>query len=453
MDGVHATASRRDGSSSRLVVSPLRSSKSETVVRIRAGLRDGPVVQNVGGAVALQLALLVSGVLGARILGPESRGYLAILAIWSSTVCQLGTAGIALGVSYYLAAGRISGSEIVGLLRSSAAVQVAIVTAVYAAIIFGYVFVSGPPILVAACLSLTWIPATFALDYGIALALGGRRHGLASGVRAVAPALGAFGLVWIYLDGTHSLNAVTTVISASVILGGAIALGAGLRVARTLRVTTSLLGAVGPSAAKREIISFGRRGYVGYLSPTDAFRVDQLVVGFLLSPHVLGVYVVGAAFTTFTRAVAANVGLSGASEVAKHHDPAEARRALKRTLLVAAGVLTAITCVLGLAASVAIPVLFGEQFKGAVPIAELLLIASLLLSMKRIAVDLLRGAGEAQAGTRAEMISLGTFLSLCVPAALALGGTGVAASLVVASAAGSIHLAFGLFCVGEVSDP
>lgn len=412
----------------------------ETLARVLAALRKGPVLQNLGGAGALQLALLVSGILSARILGPENRGYLAILATCVSTVSQLGTVGIALAVTYYLASGRISGPEIVALLRGSAAAQLTVVTTVYAAIILGYVWVSGAPIAFAALLSVSWVPGVLALDYGIALALGDRRHGLVNRLRAVAPACAAIGLVWLFLAGTRSLDAVTAVTTVSTVLAGAIGLSVGVRVVRPLRVKRSLLQTVDRRTAKRQILAFGRHGYFGYLSPTDTFRIDQLVVGFLLSPRILGVYVVGAAFTNFTRLVAANLGLSATSEVARHEDPAEARHAVKHTLVVAAGLITAITCALGVAVIIAIPVLFGNAFDAAVPIAELLLVAGWLLSMKRIAVDVLRGAGEAQAGTRAEVINLVTFLLLCVPAALAFGGPGVAASLAVASSIGSVYL-------------
>ncbi len=405
-----------------------------------AKLNNGPLLRNLAGAIVLQLALLVSGTLSARLLGPTNRGYLAILATWPSTVCQLGAVGISLSATYYLASKRASGAEIVMLLRSSVAVQVVSLTFINATIILGYTLISGAPILLAACLSLLQVPFGLALDYGIALALGGRSHGFASGVRAVAPVLNAVGLGYLFLHGHATLTSVVVVLMTSAAVAGVVALRFGLAIALRMRPVTSLLQSVGRATAKREILNFGRRGYIGYLAPTDSFRVDQLVVGFLLSPRILGLYVVGAAFTTFTRVVALNIGLSATSEVATHPDAGTRRAIVKRTLSLASALIAAITISVGLGVIVVIPLLFGHVYASSVPIAECLLVASAMLSMKRVAVDLMRGAGELRLGTRAELINFGLFLVFCVPAGLLFGGMGVAVSLAVSAAFGSVYL-------------
>ena len=388
----------------------------------------------------LQLGLLVSGVFSARMLGPTNRGYLALLVTSGSTVGQVGAVGISLAATYYLAAGLIGGKEVIGLLRGSAAIQVATLTTINAAFVLGYTFVSGAPILFAACLSLLQVPAACALDYGIAFALGGRRHGVASGVRAVAAVSYAAGLTYLFLRGGGTLDSVAVVFVTSTVLGGTLALALGLRIAYSLRPRKSLVAEMGPKRARRELLAFGRRGYVGYLSPTDTFRLDQLAVGLLLSPRALGLYVVGSAFTNFTRVVAINVGLSGTSEVARHHDPDSQREAARQTLVLSAGLITTITICVGVFAIVAIPLLFGKAYRSSVPVAECLLVASWFLSMKRISVDLMRGAGELRAGTRAEIINLVVFLTLLVPVALVFGGVGVALCLAGSAACGSAYL-------------
>ena len=154
----------------------------------------------------------------------------------------------------------------------------------------------------------------------------------------------------------------------------------------------------------------------------------------------LGVYAVGAAFTNFTRVVAINVGMSGTSEVARHSDAAARRATVRHTLALTAGLITAITLGVGLFAIVAIPVLFGQVYDSAVPVAECLLVAAWFLSMKRVSVDLMRGAGEPGIGTRAEIINLGVFLAVCAPAAFTFGGVGVAACLAGSAVCGSAYL-------------
>jgi O-antigen/teichoic acid export membrane protein len=404
----------------------------------------GPIPRNVGAAATVQFCLLVSGTLGARLLGPEKRGYLAILVAWPSAIAQLGAVGMSLAATYFLSARLISGSEVIAVLRRSAAIQITVLTMVNAAVILGYTLISGAPIFFAACLSLAILPFGVCLDYGIAFLLGTRRHGAASAMRVIGPATYAIGILVVYLWHIRSLAVVVALVALSVLLAGVRALTSGLSSIRTVQVNDSIVKKLGLPSAKKTVMAFGRKGYVGYLSPVDTFRIDQLVVGFLLSPRALGIYVVGAAFTNFGRMVATYIGVSATPEIAACSNPLDRHRAVQRTLLLAGGVLTVLTIALGSLVIVAIPVLFGNAYRSAIPVAEILLVAGWLLSMKRIAVDTMRGVGEARVGTRAEAVNLGVFLAACVPLGLLLGDPGVALGLVVASACGSLVLLHGL---------
>ena len=172
----------------------------------------------------------------------------------------------------------------------------------------------------------------------------------------------------------------------------------------------------------------------------DSFRLDQLAVGFLLSPRELGFYVVGAAFTYFGRMVARNLGLSATAEIASQTDPEAQRRAVRHTLLLTGAILISLTVALALFVVVAIPLFFGDRYRASIPVAEILLVASLLLSLERVVVDVMRGIGETRAGTRAEILNVVLFLGGVVPLGLWLGGKGVALALALAAAGGWILL-------------
>jgi len=408
--------------------------------RFIVGIWRGPISRNLGGAIGVQLSLLVSGTLAARLLGPANRGYIAILAAWPSAIGQLGAVGMSLAATYFLSAGRVGGADIIALLRRSALIQIITLTLVNSVIILGYTLVSGAPILLAACFSLTLLPATVCLDYGIAFLLGSRRHGAVSVMRILSPAVYAVGMLLLFVLHDRSVSAVAGLFAASATLAGVVALGSGVRAVLRIRVKDSLVNELGFGRARTAVLAFGRKGYVGYLSPVDSFRIDQLVVGFLISPRALGIYVVGSAFTNFARIVATNIGLSATPEIAAYVTPLEQRHAVRRTLLLAGGLLTLVTAGLALFVIVAIPVLFGREYKSSIPVAEILLVAGWLLSMKRVAVDAMRGAGEARVGTRAEIVNLALFLIACVPLGLLLGGPGVALALVFASAGGTVVL-------------
>jgi O-antigen/teichoic acid export membrane protein len=413
-------------------------------------LRAASTLHNLTGAAGIQLSLLVSGALSARLLGPENRGYLAILIAVPSAVGQLGAVGVSLAATYFLSAGAIGGEELVRLLRRPAATQLLLLTAINAAIVLGYTFISGAPIALAACISLLIIPASLFADYGLAFLLGARRHGTVNMLRTLNPALTAAGIVPLYLLHDQSVAAVMAVSVGGTLIASVIALKRGITAAVAIRVPHSLVARFGWERAKRMILAFGRRGYIGYLSPVDSFRLDQLTVGFLLSPKELGFYVVGAAFTNVGRLVATNLGLSATPDIAAHSDPVQQHRAVRHTLIVAGGILTSLTIALALFVPVAIPLFFGTAYESSIPVAEILLLASWLLALKRIAVDVMRGVGETQIGTRAEILNLALFLIGVVPLGLWLGGRGVALALAIAAAGGSILLVRGLLRSGSL---
>ena len=64
------------------------------------------MMSTIGTGVAGQLAVLVSGVAAARALGVQDRGHQALIALIAPMVVMLGTGGVPLAVTYYLAQGR-----------------------------------------------------------------------------------------------------------------------------------------------------------------------------------------------------------------------------------------------------------------------------------------------------------------------------------------------------------
>lgn len=419
-------------------------------------LRASSTLHNLGGAAGIQLALLLSGTLSARLLGPEKRGYLAILVAIPSAIGQLGAVGMSLSATYFLSANAISGAELIQLLTCPALLQLVALTLINSAIVLSYTAISGAPIMLAACISLIAIPAAICSDYGLAFLLGARRHGAVNVIRTLNPALSALAIVPLYIAHDGSLAAVMAVSVGGSAIAGALAIRQGILAALAMRVSNSLVGQLGVRGAKQRILAFGRQGYLGYLSPVDSFRLDQLAVGFLLSPRELGFYVVGAAFTNIGRLVATNLGLSSTPDIAAQSDRDAQRRAVRRTLLLSGGVLTVLTAMLALFVVVAIPFFFGEGYRQSIPVAEILLVACWLLALKRIVVDVMRGIGETRAGTRAEILNLALFLVGVVPLGLWLGGRGVALALALAAAGGStilIRRLRGTFALSDPSSP
>jgi O-antigen/teichoic acid export membrane protein len=111
----------------------------------------------------------------------------------------------------------------------------------------------------------------------------------------------------------------------------------------------------------------------------------------------------------------------------------------RRYILGTIAVCGAIAIALEALSSFVIPFFFGEEFHAAIGIARILLLASLLMSIKRVLNDCARGLGMPDLGLKAEAIS---WLPLA-PGFLLFGNTaeGIAWTLVATSATCVIVLA------------
>ncbi len=64
------------------------------------------MVGSIATGVMGQVVLVASGVVVARALGPENRGVLALVFVLCALVTQVGSLGVPVSVTYWIAAGR-----------------------------------------------------------------------------------------------------------------------------------------------------------------------------------------------------------------------------------------------------------------------------------------------------------------------------------------------------------
>ena len=176
------------------------------------------------------------------------------------------------------------------------------------------------------------------------------------------------------------------------------------------------------------------------MSPLESLRLDQAVVGLLLSPVALGLYVVGVSFTNLPRFVAQSIGVVAYPHVAAERDPVLARRSMWNLFWLSVLVCTAVIVPLELAAGWLIPAFFGDAFAPAVGIMQILLLSALFLSARRVLTDASRGVGLPILGTIAEVASW-VALVICIPLlAPAFGASGVAAAFALSAAVSLLAL-------------
>ena len=383
-----------------------------------------------------QVVLAVSGVIAVRMLGPEDRGYLALLVLVPLIVAKLGGLGIPLALTYHVARDRSATAGIWAKLWPLVLFQCGLLAGLHAIMLWALLENDPSYVLSASLVTLVLVPAALAQDYGLAT-LQGKGRFLAFNVLRQAPAVVyAAALVVLLLLDLDSLGEVAVAWSGANALLGAL----------TLTVALRHLGEVLPERAPRirGMVAFGAKGLLGSNSPIEYYRLDQAVVGLFLTPVALGLYVAALAFTNLPRFISTSVGMVAYPHVASVKDPAVAKRKLWRFFTITVAACLAVVVALELTAGVLVPFFFGEAFRDSIDLVRILLVSALLIAARRILADGARGLGLPTLGTVAEVVSLLTLapaLPLCISR---WGVEGVAIALVIAGATSLVVMLVGI---------
>jgi O-antigen/teichoic acid export membrane protein len=391
--------------------------------------RHAGVGRSVGGSliasVVVQVLLVASGVLVARALGPEGRGYLALLIVIAGICLLVAGLGLPAAVTYYIARDQAQARPIATSLLVPGIVQTVCALVLQLVLLVAFVGDSPHSVKVAAAFSLLCAPSYLALAYGLAILQGQQRFRAFNVLRTIPTVVYVCGVCAAFSMGDEALVPFTIAWSVGNFVGGFAALGIAVR-------GLPALGSPEHPPSLGRMTKFGLRGLVGSTSPVDQFRLDQAVVGLFLNPVALGLYVVAQAFTIFPRLAAQSVGLVGFPRVAAQPDVSRARRTMWQFFGVGVAVAAVIAGLLELFAGELVTFFFGNDFGDAVEITQILILASLFMAARRVLTDGLTGLGRPGLGTLAEVASW----ILLIPALATLlpeyGVNGVALALAIA---------------------
>ncbi|MDA0142109.1 oligosaccharide flippase family protein [Solirubrobacter deserti] len=371
-------------------------------------------VDAIGAGFVLQGTVLVSGVLAARLLGPEQRGELALLWVVALALAQLGAMGGPAAMAVFLARGNVDARTLFGACARTAAWQVLVVLVVQAGVLAVLMWE------LAAVITLAAPAAMIAQVYGLSVLQGLGRLRVMQGLRLLPTTAYAAALVIALVLGASSLAWVAFAWAGSYALAAAATCGYAWRVLPARR---------GEVVDAREVRAFGRRTMLGSISPLETFRVDQLLVGLVLSPLQLGLYVAALAFTNLPRFIAQGIGQVAVARIAPL-GLGEARAAVVRFTVLSAGLALVVSAPLAALAGPLVALAFGDAFAGAAVLIPVLLASTVLVCARRVLGDALRGAGHAGAGSVAELCSYVAVVPALAVGVLSGGALGVAWALV-----------------------
>lgn len=386
----------------------------------RSALR--PTVESLVAAVASQGGLVISGVFAARLLGPQDRGYLALVMLIPLALTYAGGLGLPLAATYYIARQRGTAAAIARRLRPVLAIQALVLMALQAVAVA--LLLPGSR-LAAGLVALVWTPAVLVYQLALGILQGRQRFRAFNVVRVVPVFFYALGVAALYAIHYQDVAAVAAAWTLAYVLGGAIALAAALHnIEHDPEAKPPTVG---------EMTRFGCRGLLGSTSPIEAFRIDQAFVGLALSPTALGYYVVAYAFTNFPRIASQSIGMIAYPAVADVNDPQAARRLGARFLRFNFLVCGAVVAGLAIVTPYLLPRIYGHDFSAAVTTSQVLLASAWFLSMRRVLSDVLRGRGRPLVGTVAELVSWFALVPSILTLAPAYGTVGAATAVLIAS--------------------
>lgn len=386
------------------------------------------VFESLAASAAIQFCLVVSGVLVARLFDPGTRGAIAIALLLPAVAAQLVGLGIPSGLTYFIARhNRAMWPLTWRTARTLWPRQVGLATALLVLLDVVFVRRYDADVRLAALVCLPAGGLLIVQNYALHAVQGLNEIRWFNILRTLPNVLYSVAVLAVFVtDGQPVAIAAVWVVAQ------------GATTAATLewlrRAGQATEGAQLRAVSRPELVRYGVTGFLAQISPVETFRFDQLFVAAFLPPPTLGLYVVASSVSNVPRFIADAVSAVAFPAVASRRDDMVAARRLARRSTLACAALCAIACLpLALSYRWLVPTLFGRRYAGAVPVAEVLLLAAALVSVRRVASDCGRALGLTTIPTIAELVSWVVLTIGFATLGLRYEGVGVAISLIVAT--------------------
>jgi O-antigen/teichoic acid export membrane protein len=354
------------------------------------------------------LALVTSPIL-ARALGPSGRGELAAIF----TVLTLAPWITDLGLTAYLTRERARGEDAGLLLGSVMPLAVAgSVIGVAAAIPVAHLLGQGrEDVIFFLEIGLLTLPVGVFIGTLYGLLVGEERWRVIVGARVLNAALPAAAIVGLSLVGAVTVPHVAIAYLVTTIVGNAPYLLA-LRRSRPWKFRRKV---------SVEALAFGVKSWLATVAITANARLDQLFMAGLVSSTQLGLYALAVTLSSVSSSLVGAVSNAVFPRIAL----GEAQLGARACRLSMAMVLV-FNLLIGASSPFLVPVVFGADFSGAVPMLLILLVASVCAVGVQILTSIVTAGGDPAATARAQGVGLAITIPGLVFLLPSFGGIGAA---------------------------
>ncbi len=350
----------------------------------------GPVVARLTGLNGLLMLLaLLTGPIQARVLGPDGRGEIAVIL----TVLVLAPILLDFGLSDFVARERARGTSAGTVLGTTLPLAIGFaLIGVALAVPVSELLAQGRPVVeryvrITLLAMPLWVTGWMLLG----VARGEQRWAILYWQRAVTVIASAVAIIGLALLGLLTVESLAIAMLVITLPGIAIAL--------------PVLRGVGDWHFDRELVrpalAFGSRSWITLVSSQGNYRLDQLVMAVVVSSRELGMYAVAVGFTAVLASFVSAVSLALMPRVAQQGTESVPRIVRVATLGLASGLAT-----IALLSPFVIPLLFGNEFKAAVPLVAVLVLGAFCIGISLILGAALQGHGRPQDAMRPQLIGL-----------------------------------------------
>ncbi|HVO27021.1 MAG TPA: oligosaccharide flippase family protein [Candidatus Margulisiibacteriota bacterium] len=339
-----------------------------------------------GTNVILALLGMLTGVLAARLLGPEGRGQLAAIQMWPNFLAGVACLGLPQALTFYSAQstsgpGRYLGSAM--CLGMFASVPVMIV---------GYA--SMPGLLPAQSASVVAAARWYLLLLPIQVLesmphhlLRGRSDFAVWNVVRVVPGVSWLGILaygWLFQRTDPTFFALMYLAALTL-------LAAPTFYVVRRRVAGSFLPDSGHWLA---MLRYGFPSMLSGVPQVLNLRLDQMLMAALLPAETLGLYVVAVTWSGGVGLIPNALGTVLFPKTASQEEPRERRVVFAQGIRLAVLSAGVVAIVVAGVTPVALPLLFGEKFAASVPAALVLVVAAAIAAVNLVLEEGLRGLGQ-----------------------------------------------------------
>ena len=365
---------------------PRRAGHSPKLNSFAHQIWQNPVLSTVATNVAMAGLGVVTGVLAARLLGPEGRGQLGAIQLWPSALATFAMLGLSEALVYFSAknpqeAGRYLGSAMFLALIST-----------FPFMLIGYwlmphVLSAQSPQIISAARWYLWLIPVYAL-------VGMPYHPLRNlkdmawwNVLRTLPGLGWLGLlIWALLQARADPQYLA---SSHLVVLGFIFVPVLLVVARRVQ---------GPYWPRRSdfapMLRYGLPSATATLPQMLNLRLDQMLMAAFLPVQTLGLYVVAVAWSNAVHPILNAFGAVLFPRVASETDAQEQARVFSQGVRMSVLAAVAVAVPVLAATPWVLPFVFGEGFRPAIPAALVLIVAATISGLNQILQEGLRGLGH-----------------------------------------------------------